>query len=391
MTEFYPFFIVIFVAVFFSTVFHRFHIPWVVALILGGMVIGPHALDLFEPNVTLDFIAQIGLIFLMFMAGLEIKLSTFKESKNDIELIALFNGALPFLIGIGIGYLLGYNLISSMLIGIIFISSSIAVIIPSLQASHLIHTRIGKSIIAASMLEDAASLILLSVLLQTLNPVTSLPLPIFYLLLFLSLAILRWLLPKIRWFFESGKYSDADIFQQELRTIFVLLVGTVIVFELLGLHPIIAGFFAGFVLSGSIVSKALKDKLRTISYGLFIPTFFVILGMKTDIGVFVRGENILLITAVIVFGSMASKFVGGWIGGRLSGFTSLESSFVAVSTIPQLSTTLAVVFTGVELGLLSPDLVSSMVVLSIITVFVSPILIKIISKKLAQASSVPVN
>jgi Kef-type K+ transport system membrane component KefB len=388
MQEFYPFFLVIFAAVLFSTVFHRFHVPWVIALILGGIAIGPHGLGVLESNATLDFIAQIGLVFLMFMAGLEVKFSTFQESKNDIWMISLFNGAIPFVIGFGIGYLFGYGFISSMLLGIIFISSSIAVIIPSLEASGLIGVRLGKSIVAAAILEDAASLVLLSILLQTLDPITSLPLPIFYLLLLFSLIALRWMLPKIQWFFVSGKYSERDLFQQELRTVFVILIGTVIIFELLGLHPIIAGFFAGFVLSGSIASETLKDKLRTISYGLFIPTFFIILGMKTDISVFARKEGVLLITTIVVFGSMVSKFIGGWIGGKLSGFTSRESALIGASTIPQLSTTLAVVFTGVELGLLRQELISPMVILSIVTVFVAPILMRMIGTRSLQSIEV---
>ena len=187
MEQFYPFFVVIFVAVFFSTVFKRFHVPWVVALIVGGMLISPHALGIFQPNDTLDFIAQIGLVFLMFMAGLETRLSTFREAEKEILIISLFNGLIPFFVGMGIGFLFGYGWLASLFLGIIFISSSIAVIIPSLESHGLLHKKLGKSIVAATILEDIASLVILSVLLQTIKPVTFLPLPVFYILLFVSL------------------------------------------------------------------------------------------------------------------------------------------------------------------------------------------------------------
>jgi len=75
MEEFYPFFVVLFAAVFFSTVFRRLHFPWVIALILGGIIVGPHGVDILEINETISFLGQIGLVFLMFMAGLETQFS----------------------------------------------------------------------------------------------------------------------------------------------------------------------------------------------------------------------------------------------------------------------------------------------------------------------------
>lgn len=380
MEEFFPFFLVLFAGVFFSDIFRRLHLPWVVALIVGGIVIGPHVLNVFEANDTIIFLGQIGLVFLMFMAGLETKLATFKESRRSITRLSLINGSFPFLVGLGIGFFFGYGWVASLLLGIIFVSSSIAVVIPSLEASGVLGTRLGKSIVASTIVEDVVSLILLSVLLQSTNPVTSLPLPLFYVLLFTSLFALRWVIPKIEWFFSSSLQGAKDLFQQELRSVFVILMGTVIVFEFLGLHPIIAGFFAGLVLSDSIGSDILKEKLRTISYGIFIPIFFVLIGMQANITIFGQLNGALLFVVIIVLGSIFSKFVSGWIGGRVSGFTSKESLLIGGSTIPQLSTTLAVAFMGAELGFLDKKLVTAMIVLSITTTLVSPILIRLFSK-----------
>jgi len=382
MSELYPFFIVVFSAVFFSTIFRRFNVPWVIALIIGGMVIGPFGFDLLPFDGAISVISQIGLVFLMFMAGLETRLSGFRDSGREIASISLLNGVIPFSIGVSIGYFFGYDLLASLLLGIIFISSSIAVIIPSLETNKLLHTRLGRSIVASTIIEDVASLVLLSVLLQTINPVTAVPLPLFYVLLVTSILFLRWVLPKIQWLFSFGSYSSHDLFQQELRSMFTLLIGTVIIFELLGLHAIIAGFFAGLVFSGAIKSELMKEKLRTISYGLFIPTFFIVIGTKTDIGVLVQAGDVLILTAVIVVGSVLSKFASGWAGGKLNGFSGVESSLIGASTIPQLSTTLAVVFTGIELGILKPELATAMVTLSIVTVFISPIVIRILGKKI---------
>jgi len=239
---------VLFIGVFFSDIFRRLHLPWVIALLLGGILIGPHVLGLFEVDRTMELIGEIGLVFLMFMAGLETKLSALKQNRKSIALTALFSAGIPFLVALGVGIFFGYSLTTSILLGIIFMSSSIAVIIPSLEKSNMLESRLGTMIMGTAIVVDVASLIALSVFLQIANTTTTLPLWIFYSLLVFALFLLRWVLPKIRWFFSHNVRDTRDLFQQELRSIFVILIGTVIAFELLGLHPIIAGFFAGLLL-----------------------------------------------------------------------------------------------------------------------------------------------
>jgi Kef-type K+ transport system membrane component KefB len=375
--QFFPFFIVLFAGVFFSGLFKRFHLPWAVALLIGGVIVGPHGLGLFVVDNTINFIGQIGLVFLMFMAGLESKLSDFQGSKKDLFFLTIINGLIPFIVGFAITIFLGFGNTTAILVGIVFISSSVAVIVPSLESTGLMHSNLGKSILASTVLQDITSLILLSVFLQSINPITALPLPLLYILLFLAIMFLRWLIPKARWIFSvTTDEKDRVFFQRELRSIFTILIGTVIIFELLGLHPIVAGFFAGLVLSESIKSGILMDKIRTISYGIFVPTFFVVVGAQADISVFLGSAGVLIIAGSLVLGSVLSKYFSGYYGAKAIGFSEKESKLFAVSSIPQLSTTLAVAFTGFELGIFGQGILTSMIILSVLTTFISPILMK---------------
>jgi Kef-type K+ transport system membrane component KefB len=151
MEEFYPFFLIIFVGVFFSMVFRRMHFPWVVGLILGGMIIGPHALNILEITPVAEFLGQIGLVFLMFMAGLETKFSNFRNFRGGLIWLSFINGAVPFAVGVSLAILFGYGWVAALLVGIIFISSSIAVVIPSLERFELIRTRLGQSVIMTTV------------------------------------------------------------------------------------------------------------------------------------------------------------------------------------------------------------------------------------------------
>jgi Kef-type K+ transport system membrane component KefB len=374
-----PFFLILLATVLFAAAFRRFHLPWVLALITAGVVVGPHGFSLAEVTPTLSFLSQIGLIFLMFMAGLETKFDSFKKLKYDIGWLSALNSLIPLAAGVGLGYLFGFSLTASLLIGIIFMSSSIAVIIPTLESLNLSNTKLGKSIVASTIIEDVLSLILLSVLLQSVNPVTALPLPSFYFLLAVIMIGFAYGLPKIRALIPKHR-DEKDLFESEVRLIFALMIGVVVTFDLLGLHPIIAGFFAGLVLSDSIKSEILMDKLRTMSYGIFIPVFFVVIGMETNIRVFQESTGVIGLIAAVVCLSIVTKFVSGWIGGKIIGFKNKDAAIIGVATIPQLSTTLAVVFTAVETGLLPEELIAAMVILSIVTTLVAPIGLRLLAK-----------
>ncbi|MCA9365868.1 cation:proton antiporter [Candidatus Kaiserbacteria bacterium] len=385
MVDFYPFFLIVFSGVLFSMLSIRTHIPWAVMLVVGGIIFGPSFLGFIEINPTIDFIGQVGLIFLMFMAGLETRVSQFKDFKTSLLLLAFINGFVPFLVGFGAVLLLGYELITALIVGIIFISSSVAVVIPSLEISGLLNTKLGQSVIITTVLQDISSLVLLSLLLQSVSPVTEVPLYVFYPVLLGVLIALRLLIPKLRVWVVKIATGSPDLFQLEFRSTFLMLIGTVIAFELLGLHPIVAGFFSGLVLADSIKSKVLKEKIKTISYGVFIPTFFIVVGLRTDIGVFKDIGNVYSVLALIIFSLVSAKYLSGFIAARIVGFNKLESSFFAVTSLPQLSTTLATAFVAFNLGLIDEVLLTSLVILSIVTVLISPMLIRTHSDRLKNS------
>ena len=153
----------------------------------------------------------------------------------------------------------------------------------------------------------------------------------------------------------------------------------------MGLHPIIAGFFAGLVLSDSIKNSVLKEKIRTISYGVFVPTFFVIVGAETDIGVLWDFKETSILVGAIILGSILSKFLSGWVGARMVGFDSDSSLLFAISSVPQLSTTLAVAFPSLTLGFIDQKLIAAMVALSVITVIVSPVLMNLLGDRIKKS------
>jgi Kef-type K+ transport system membrane component KefB len=257
--------------------------------------------------------------------------------------------------------------------GVVYISSSVAIVIPTLEANNLFKFQIGRAVMTTSILQDVASLIALSFLLQKISPVTDIPLYLFYPMMIISLIILRYSLPKIQEVLESVIVKK-DLFQEELRAVFLILFGTILIFELLGLHPIVGGFFVGLVLSDSISHDVLLGKIRAIGYGVFIPTFFVLVGLNTDLKIIFQAENALFTVLLVVTSSILAKLLSGYFGAKIVGYDNAKALFFGASSVPQLSTTLAVSYTATTLGIIGPEINTAFVALSIISTMVGPIL-----------------
>ncbi len=374
--QFLPFFIVLCVGLFFSEFFSRLHVPWVVALVFAGVLLSLGSFsDFLTDNTVVSFFSEIGLVFLMFIAGLETRFNQFRHIPKRTITITLINGLIPFAVGVLIGFLFGFSVITSVLIGIIFISSSIAVIVPAMHEKKLFSQEIGKVIIQSTIINDIVSLLLLSLVIQKTATLTSLPILLYLVILVSVVVFLKWFIPRFIMFFNRVTFSKQTEHESSLRLVFVVLIGSVLLFQVLGMHPIIAGFFTGLVISESRISSGLRKQINTLAYGLFIPMFFVVVGSSLDISLLWTTTGALLFTLVIVFGSSLAKYLSGFWAGRLAGFSVIESKILGSSTIPQLSTTLATVFAGVSLGIVPPILETALIVLSVVSTLIAPFLI----------------
>ena len=376
MEPFLPFFLILLIAVVFSHLFMQVRIPWVVSLIIGGILLGPNGFGVFEPTDTVDFLGTIGLVFLMFIAGLESKFSDVKRLRGKIALIAPLVGIVPALVGVGVALGLGYELVTALLVGIIFMSSAIGMLVPIFERQHIVRSELVKTIIASTVIIDAVSLVLLSVFLQFASgDGFNLAALLIYPAALALLGGFAWFLPRLKWLATKRVSKDDDMFENELQFTVLVLIGLVVFFEFVGLHAIVAGFFGGMILAQSLENPLLKAKLHAISYGFFIPVFFVSMGASTDVTVFFDGAEALLIMATIVVSLLISKFASGWLAGRLAGFNQQSSRLIGVAALPQLSTALAVAFLGFGENLLDQELLSSIVGLTIVTSVAAPILV----------------
>ena len=362
--------------------FRMIRMPFIGALILMGAILGPNGFNWVYADPILQFFAFLGGAFLMLLAGLEAKLSVLRHSKKEITHMAIINGTIPFIFGIVVTRLLGYSWATSFMVGVVFISSSVAIVASTLHHTHLIKKKIGKLILSTTVTEDIVSLLLLGVLVQTADQITPMPLPLYFAVLFVSLIALKVAIPTIAdYFFKRRKKNQ---YERETRFVLVILLSVLLYFSGLGVHPIVAAFFVGVLLSDVVKDNRIYQKFHTLGYGIFVPVFFFIVGMELNIDVLLS-LNIAVITIVLT--SILSKVASGYYGARKLGMRKITAKIFAVATTPQLTTTLAVTYGGLTSGILDDVLVTAILTLSVITTIISPIAISWLSKNLDQRPS----
>ena len=150
MAYFLLFLIWIAAAFFFPVMLRRFQIPWVTAVIFAGMILGPNGLGVVNPAEVMDFLATIGLVFLMFTAGLDTKFSVLKKAGKDVIYFSIVNLVVPFATGCFVGFYLGLDSIAALVLGVCFSSSSVGLIVPLFATSLIENGYKRKSVPGAS-------------------------------------------------------------------------------------------------------------------------------------------------------------------------------------------------------------------------------------------------
>lgn len=359
----------------------KLKLPYITVLILLGAILGPNGFDYVQHNTIVDFFGFLGAAFLLLMAGLEAKLNQLQNLRKKIYVMSALNGLIPFAVGVAITKFFGYSWISSLLVGIVFFSSSFAIIIPILKSAKLFKKQIGQTIASAVIIEDIASLLLLAVVLQTVAPITQFPLPIYFAILLISVVIMKVFIPGFAKYLFSTRWKEQDEQESQLRFVIVLLMAVLFYFSLLGVHPISAAFLVGILLADVVTSNNLYNKLHTLAYGLFVPVFFFVVGMEMDLTIFTYIDFQEVIVFCLVIGLIVSKFLSGYFASRWDKFSKKNSLIFGIASTTQLTTTLAVTYAASKLGLLDTTLVTGIVLISVITTVLSPWILSIIVQK----------
>jgi Kef-type K+ transport system membrane component KefB len=358
--------------------------PALLGELAAGIIIGPGLFGRFifnspiQNSEALSTMAELGAVFFFFIIGYsEVDLKQLKRIANKSLVASLPNVLLSFIFGYIIGVIWNYSVMASLFIGLALSLTAIGVSARTLMDLGRLRTDYGMLILGQAIIDALRSLLMLSLLILFVHPheVFSTGAVLILIGKFVSffigvsifgLFILNPLIDLLsRFMIDEAKFG---------MMIVILLLFSYAA-QMLGLHMIIGAFFAGIILSmhAEFKTKDLEYKIYGISYGLFIPLFFAILGARVDFGALAQGGFLAVAIILIAIGV---KLFGGYLGGLLIGYSSLKSWVVGCGLIPRTGVELVVVAVALEAGLIDDKMFASIVAMVAVTVFVTPFLLK---------------
>jgi Kef-type K+ transport system membrane component KefB/nucleotide-binding universal stress UspA family protein len=363
----------------------RLNIPGIIGLIISGVIIGPYGLGVLEKSSAIELFSTIGLLYIMFIAGLELDMNDFKANRNKSFLFGFFTFIIPLIIGYPVcHYFLGYDFNASLLTATMFATHTL-VAYPIVSKIGISKNQAVAVTVGGTILADTVALIILAVILG--NSKGSLNAE-FWLRLGISLAvftaIMFLVIPKIaEWFFrklESEKHS---------HYIFVLFIVFIAAFlaELAGVEPIIGAFVAGLAINKLIPqSSALMNRIEFIGNSLFIPFFLISVGMLVDVRVIFSGTGALIVAATLSVVALFGKWAAAWVTQVAFKYTNAQRQLIYGLSSARAAATLAIVLVGYEAGILDDNILNGTVILILATCIIASFATEKAAKQIVMES-----
>ncbi|MFC6719182.1 cation:proton antiporter [Natrialbaceae archaeon GCM10025810] len=351
--------------------FERLKVPGIVGVMVFGALIGPNALGLLERDETIVLLGEIGIVYLMFVAGLEIDVNEFLESPDRSVLFGMASFLLPMTVGVAVGVgVLGFGLPAAALFAATFASHTLLAY-PIIDRLELATNEAITTAISGTIVTDTLALLVLAVVIRSLEGSLDL---VFFGQLGLGLVALFagvWVVgPKLaRWFFRN--VDEESYF--EFLFVMAVLFASAFAAELAQVEAIIGSFLAGLALNRLIPrSGTLMNRIEFVGNALFIPFFLLSVGMLVDATVFTQGIRAWLVAGSIIAVLLVTKFVAAWGTARVYDYAREEWLTVFGLTSGQAAATLAITLIGFEVGLFGESVVNGVVLMIMIVGVASP-------------------
>ena len=382
----------------FGYLFYRLKQPAVIGEIIAGMFLGGVVLFIFSgqqfiisnyvispPELSFhipefNLLAEIGILFLLFISGLETSISKLKKTGKASTFVAVGGVIAPLILGFLSGVFLGFSMEASIVIGLILTATSVGVTARTLMDLHVLDTDAGATILGAAVIDDVIGILLLVSVLGIQSTVMNavwvgIKIAIFFLVfLYLGLKVIDKVL-------DLGERINLPKAFLSISLSILLLYSFFA--DKAGISGIVGAFVAGILIGQNIRSSKISEDVKTIGYGFFIPIFFVWIGSSfwegasTDISTYAA---IGIVALVIIIVSIVGKIVGCGIAAKLAGMSNTESLQVGIGMIPRMEVALIIVTAAISRGILVDEaahqILVTTILLSIMTTLITPFLIK---------------
>jgi Kef-type K+ transport system membrane component KefB len=376
--------IVLLIILFSPLVFRKFKIPGIIGLILAGILIGPNTLHLIEKTTSFELFSKTGLLYIMFLAGLEIDMQEFKQNRSKSIVFGAFTFFIPIISGFFVCiYVFQFQFWAALLLASMF-STHTLLSYPIVSNMGIVKNRAVQLTFGGTIITDTAVLILLGIITNVVkNEISS----VFWIktIIMLSALVLGtlFLLPRItRWFFRNLEGQGSSQYIYVLAVVFLSAFFS----ELAGVEPIIGAFLAGLALNRVIPhNSVLMNRIIFIGNTLFIPFFLISAGMLVDLKLFFQGSGALIFAGILSFVALLTKYFAAKITQFIFKLSKDEGNIIFGLSASHAAATLAVIKVGYDIGLFDNNVINGTIILILITCLASSFMTERAGRKLAIA------
>lgn len=364
----------------------KIQMPQVVGALVAGVILGPAVLNIVhDQGELLKKISEIGVIVLMFTAGLETDISELKKSGKASFVIALAGVVVPLLGGWAVSHFFNKGdgagasiLLQNIFIGIILTATSVSITVETLREMGKLSTKSGNAILGAALIDDILGIIALTVITSLADTGVNIGIVSLKIIAFFVLAIVIGILANKllkKWFSH---------YKKDLRRFVIVAFSLCLLFaycaeHLFGVADITGAFIAGLIISGTQETKYIASRFETLSYMFLSPIFFASIGLQ--IVVPQMSWSIVAFTLLLLVTAILSKVLGCGFGAKIMGYTNRESVQIGTGMISRGEVALIVASKGSALGLMSTAFFGPIALVVVVTTIVTPIFLKLAFSK----------
>lgn len=355
----------------------RWGIPAVLGQVLMGVLLGPTVLGLVKSDLLLDEIGQLGVIFLMFLAGLDTEMESMKRLGKKALLVAVGGALLPFIGGTIVALVFNYNLHTAIFVGTILTATSISITVQTLLELGKLKTPEGNVILAAAVIDDIIGIILLAIVVSFGNgSSTNILLLMGRIILFFILIYLvgQWVFPLL-----VGLHAKHNIREGRVTLAIAICLLFAWLADNMGLATIIGAYLMGIFVGQTNIKNLVTQRVQIIAYTFFIPIFFV--GIGTGVNLRQIDLSVLLFALAITVTAIITKMVGSMCGALLGKFDLKSSLRIGVGMIARGEVGLVVTSLGVRMGIIGNEVFSAVLILIIVAIIITPVLLPMVFKE----------
>lgn len=364
----------------FGLITKKVRMPQVVGALVAGVVLGPAVLNVLSETEFIQKLAELGVIVLMFTAGLETDINQLKKTGKASFIIAVLGVIIPLVGGFFIANIFNKGndvntILQNVFIGIILTATSVSITVETLKEMGKLKTRAGNAILGAAIIDDILGIIALTV-------TTSLADPSINVIIVLAKIVMFFIFAGLAGYLFHWAFIKLDErYQRDLRrfVIFAFVFCLLLSFsaeEFFGVADITGAFIAGLVISDSNRSNYLNSRFETLSYMLLSPIFFASIGIKVQLTAMTKTIFIFAILLLIV--AILSKVFGCALGAKLCKYSNREAIQIGTGMISRGEVALIVANKGIAMGLMLPEFLAPVVIVVVVTTIVTPILLKVV-------------